>query len=61
METAPRMLTIKETSAETGISYDAIRKLCLQGKIVYIKAGAKFLINFDRFVDYLNEGEVRPK
>ena len=58
MESVPRMMTIKEVSAQTGISYDFIRKLCLQGRIVHIKAGAKYLVNFDKFVNYLNEGAV---
>lgn len=53
----PEMLTIRETSKRTGVSYDAIRKLCLQGKIVHIKAGTKYLVNFGKFCEYLNEGE----
>ncbi|MDC7289561.1 helix-turn-helix domain-containing protein [Blautia schinkii] len=57
MGTVPRMLTIKEVSKQTGISYDFIRKLCLQGRIVHIRAGVKYLVNFDRFLEYLNEGE----
>ena len=28
----PEMLTIKEAAGRTGLSYDFIRKLCLQGK-----------------------------
>lgn len=55
--TIPTMLTIQETSNATGISYDCIRKLCLQGKIVHIRAGTKFLINMEKLVDYLNKGE----
>lgn len=53
-EQIPRMRTIKEVSAETGISYDAIRKLCLKKKIQHIRCGSKYLINLDRFIDYLN-------
>lgn len=55
--TIPTMLSIKEASIQTGVSYDAIRKLCLQRKIVFIKAGAKYLINMEKFIDYLNRGE----
>lgn len=54
----PTMLTIQETSNRTGVSYDCIRKLCMQNKIKYIKAGKKYLINFGRFVEFLNEGQV---
>lgn len=52
----PKMLTIRETANLTGVSYDAIRKLCLQDKIVYIRAGKKYLINFEKFCEYLNNG-----
>lgn len=50
----PVMMTIKELSKETGIFYDRIRKMCLNNEIVYIKSGTKFLVNADRFKDYLN-------
>ena len=53
----PTMLTINETSERTGISYFAIRQLCLQGKIVFIRSGKKYLINFEKFIEYLNDGE----
>lgn len=51
------MVTIRECSSRTGVSYDWIRKLCLQGRIVHIRAGNKYLINFGKFVDYLNNGD----
>ena len=52
----PRMLTIKATAQETGLAYNYIRNLCLQNKIVYVKAGNKYLINIDKLIDYLNSG-----
>jgi len=52
----PRMRTIKEASIETGLPYHTIRQLCLDGKITYIKAGNKYLVNLDRFIDFLNAG-----
>ena len=48
------MLPIREAANQTGLSYDFIRKLCLEDRIVYVRAGKKFLINMDMFVDYLN-------
>lgn len=54
----PRMLTLREAARETGLSYDCLRKLCLQGRLVYITAGAKFLLNEDKLIDFLNRGEV---
>ncbi len=53
----PQMVTIRQASERTGVSYDAIRKMCLNNQIVYIKAGNKFLINFGKLVDYLNTGD----
>lgn len=50
----PTMKTIKEMVALTGLSYTYLRNLCLQDEIVHIRAGKKYLINYDRFVDYLN-------
>lgn len=54
----PLMLPIKEVSARTGLSYHFIRQLCLENKIVYVRAGNKYLVNLDRFVDFLNGAEV---
>lgn len=56
----PTMLTIKELSEKSGLSYDCIRNWCLQGKIVYIKAGNKYLVNYEKFIDYLN-GEKKEE
>ena len=50
----PEMLTLDQTSKRSGLSYDALRKMCLNNEIVHIRVGKKFLINWNRFVDYLN-------
>ena len=54
----PTMVTIQEAAKLTGLSYDYIRKLCINGQIVYVKAGAKRLVNLDMLRRYLNRGEV---
>ena len=48
------MVTIKELALETGVSEHYIRKLCKTNQIKYIKTGVKYLINYERFLDYLN-------
>lgn len=53
----PTMETLRAASAETGLSYDFLRKLCLSGKIVHIRAGCKILINMEKLVEYLNTGQ----
>ena len=57
--TVPTMVTIKEASEKTGISYNRLRCLSLEKKIVYITAGCRYLINFEKLVEYLNNGDPR--
>ncbi len=57
MEQTVQMVTLKEASSRTGISYDRLRKMCINRQIVHIRAGSKFLLNWERLVDYLNTGE----
>lgn len=54
---APIMKTIKEIMDETHFSYRHIVGLCHENKIVYIKVGKKFLINYEKFIEYLNTGD----
>lgn len=53
---APRMVTIKKLSEQTGISEFHIRRLIKSNRIKYIRTGTKYLVNFDKFVEYLNNG-----
>ena len=57
MEQVVQMVTLKEAASRTGISYDRLRKMCINRQIVHIKAGNKFLLNWDRLVEYPNAGE----
>ena len=58
MSNLPRMLTINETAKESGLSANFIRQLCVNNRIVFVKAGTKYLINFTKFVEYLNTGDA---
>ena len=53
-ELYPEMITLRTASARTGLSYDALRKMCLAGRIVHVRVGTKILINADRLVEFLN-------
>ena len=53
----PTMYTIKHASEMTGLSYDYIRKLCLTNRIVFVRAGSKYLINMEKLIEYLNAGD----
>ena len=50
------MITIQEASDRTGVSYDCLRKLCLNNQVVHIRAGKKYLINWEKLVKYLETG-----
>lgn len=53
----PHMGTIKEASELSGMSYNAIRSMCINGKIIHVKAGTKYLINLDKLAEYLDIGD----
>ena len=57
----PEMVTIREASKRTGLSYYYLRNQCMTGSIVHIRAGAKYLINFGRLIEKLNADPVPPK
>ena len=51
----PEMLPIQEVHKRIpGLSYDHLRKGCIRGEIVHIRAGSKYLINFDKLCEKLN-------
>lgn len=53
------MLSIPECSKKTGIAKLNLRNLCKEGKITYIKSGTKYLINYGKLLEQLNNGEIR--
>ena len=55
--TIPEMWTLREAAQHTRLSYNYLRQLCLKGKIVHVRAGCKFLINAEKLVEFLNEGD----
>ncbi len=50
----PHMVTINEAAKATGVSAYTVRRLVKQNQIISIKAGTKYLVDFDRFIEYLN-------
>lgn len=44
---------IKESDPNTAITEYFIRSLCRQGKVAYLKAGCKYLVNFDELLEIL--------
>jgi len=56
----PTMLTIVETAKKTGLAKHYIRQCCLQNKIVHVRCGKRILVNFNRFCEFLNNGDHTP-
>ena len=51
----PRMISIKEASAATGLSYGTIRQWCITGQFRgFVMSGNKYWINEERFKEFLN-------
>lgn len=50
----PHMETIKGTAKMFGLAEHFIRRLVISGEIVAVKAGCKYLVNVDKFAEYLN-------
>ena len=47
------MWTLKQASAETGLSYYFLRNLCLQKKIKFVRSGTKYFINKASLLEYI--------
>lgn len=58
----PEMLPIAEVHRRHPyLSYDFLRKCCLAGKIVHVRAGSKYLINYNRLLEWLNNSYGRDE
>jgi excisionase family DNA binding protein len=59
MRTAPQLATeYKIADPHTNVNAHFIRGLLLSGKIPFVRAGKKHLINADLFAEYLKTGQV---
>lgn len=54
VEMMPEMVTMKEAAQRSGISYGRIRRMVLSGRVAYRKIGREYLINWNRFIDFMN-------
>ena len=55
----PVMLTIPQAAERLGLPVHFVRACVFDGRAVSVRAGSKYLINLNRFIDYLNEGDVQ--
>lgn len=56
----PRMLTIRETAELFKLPVHFVRQKVSTGEVVAVRAGRKFLVNVDKFAEYLNSCTVQP-
>lgn len=57
----PCMVTIHEAAQIVKLAKYHIRQLVLQGKVKYVKAGRKYLLNLDSLVNYLKNGDTEER
>lgn len=53
----PNMGTVAKAAAIYGLPPTYIRTLCRTGKIRYVVAGHRWLVNLDSLAKYFNEGD----
>ena len=56
----PRMETIKATAELFGLPVYFVRQKVASGEVVAVRAGRKFLVNIERFGEYLNNSRIAP-
>lgn len=57
----PHMVGIDEAAKMFGLTRYFVRQLCWNKKIVFVKAGQKYLINVEKLADYLNRGDTNEQ
>lgn len=55
----PRMETIKATAALFNLPVHFVRQKAASGEIVAVRAGKRYLVNVDKFAEYLNSNTVQ--
>ena len=53
----PTMLSIPDIAKRTGLAKTYIRHLCWDRKISYVKSGSKYLVNLEKFIEFLNTSQ----
>lgn len=56
----PHMETIKRTAEIFGLPVHFVRCKVASGEVVAVRAGRRFLVNVDKFAEYLNTSTVQP-
>lgn len=59
-EKIPRMEGVKRTAEILGLPVHFVRAKVLSGEVVAVRAGRRFLVNVDKFIEYLNTNVLTP-
>lgn len=54
----PRMESIKRTAEIFGLPVHFVRSKVSSGEVVAVRAGRRFLVNVDKFAEYLNNSTI---
>lgn len=54
----PHMENIKNTAKLFGLPEHLVRQKVLRGEVVAISAGRRYLVNVDKFAEYLNSNKL---
>ena len=57
----PHMETIRKTAEIFGLPVHLVRTKVSSGEVVAVRAGRRFLVNVDKFAEYLNTSTVQPE
>ncbi len=56
----PTMKTIDETAVLLGLPKHWVRQKVLNGEIVAVRSGKRYLVNVDKLIEYLNSNTLTP-
>lgn len=56
----PVMKSVKDAAEIYGLSPAYVRRLCRTGKVRFVNAGHRWLVNMDSLAKYFNEGDPGP-
>ena len=57
----PHMETIRKTAKIFGLPVHFVRTKVSSGELIAVRAGRRFLVNVDKFAEYLNTSTVQPE
>lgn len=57
----PHMEGIRKTAELFGLPVHFVRTKVASGEVVAVRAGRRFLVNVDKFAEYLNTSTVQPE